>query len=617
MATFDGHVPGIALDDARRPLLVHALAAQDGGTAIMARSASRDGAAWDAPIEILAPRNDLVLGSNRLVRTRRGRWLLPVVAAGAPQCLTSDDGRTWSLSALPGWPQEGRWPAIVESADGNWFGFVALGTSLARARSTDAGATWSAFEALIANPRIDTESAFAAGAAADGCLLAWVETPPDTGVALPGVWTLRLASTSAARTGLEWLAPVTRRAGDAIATPALCDAGKGAALAWFTARRGATATAACVRIVPEARRAGVATADDAATKMAHDASAALDLWTAHVLARPAPSQRLFIEGYCMRGLVAAQAVLGGHAGVAAPSTRALVLPGSDIDGGVLRARSFADWLLAGQDANGYWPLGYKALYVADMAAVVGLYAALAPHVDAETQARWTDSARRFAAALERDGLVLANGACGVGWVETRERDDTRIVREPYLVSTALAGIETHAWLYARTRDPAFARRGRAALEYTLAALQPDGSLPAFAAGELREGAYLAAAYVQEGWMAADRLLDDPEVTALLRRRLAPHVDWLVRTQRPGGIWGEAGDGESARTVAIPNFLIWYDRRCESRADVREAIRRAGIALVNPDRWLESGLLRPGKHEDVQRALAGRTLAALASGEPVF
>jgi hypothetical protein len=70
-------------------------------------------------------------------------------------------------------------------------------------------------------------------------------------------------------------------------------------------------------------------------------------------------------------------------------------------------------------------------------------------------------------------------------------------------------------------------------------------------------------------------------------------------------------------VAIPNFLIWYDRRCESRSDVREAVKRSAAVLGDPDRWIESGLLRDGKNEDVQRALAGRTLAALASGEAVF
>jgi hypothetical protein len=185
------------------------------------------------------------------------------------------------------------------------------------------------------------------------------------------------------------------------------------------------------------------------------------------------------------------------------------------------------------------------------------------------------------------------------------------------VSTALAGIETHAWLYAQTRAPEYARRARAALDYTLSALQPDGSLPPFVSGDIHEGRFVAAAYVPEGWMAADRFLDDPSVLEALRRALPPHVAWLVRTQNADGTWGDAAEGEAARAVAIPNFLIWYDRRCESRPEVREAVRRAGAALVDPDRWLAAGVLRPGKHEDVLRALAGRTLAAIASGEPVF
>ncbi len=118
-------------------------------------------------------------------------------------------------------------------------------------------------------------------------------------------------------------------------------------------------------------------------------------------------------------------------------------------------------------------------------------------------------------------------------------------------------------------------------------------------------------------MAADHLLRDARVRAQLRRALPLHVDWLLRTQNEDGTWGDRAAGETTRTVAISNFLVWYERRCESRADVRAAIRRASKALLDPDLWLQAGLLYQGNQEDAQRALASRSLVALASGEPVY
>ena len=131
-----------------------------------------------------------------------------------------------------------------------------------------------------------------------------------------------------------------------------------------------------------------------------------------------------------------------------------------------------------------------------------------------------------------------------------------------------------------------------------------------------EGALRTVAYVQEGWMAADRYLADATVLPKLRRALRPHVDWLLSLQKPDGTWDGKGEGTFGRTPGIVNFLLWYEQRCESRPDVRRAIALAAATWTNPDRWEAAGLLRPGEHQEVQRALAGRTLAALASGRPI-
>jgi hypothetical protein len=331
------------------------------------------------------------------------------------------------------------------------------------------------------------------------------------------------------------------------------------------------------------------------------AAAALRLWTEHTLARPVASQRLFIEGYFMRGLIAAHAALRRAPEFDVPlDTRA----------GLQRAVDFADWMLRGQNEHGYWPLGYKAVYVADMAAVVALYADLTPHLEPQHAERYMHSAEVFAAALQRDGMILASGAVGIGWPATRTPSESTAVRAPYLVSTSLAGIGMHAWLYARTRNPLYRARALAALDYTLQQIQPDGSFPGIALDDQVEGAYLIAAYVQEGWMAADACWPDDTVRDRLRRALPAHVDWLVRTQRADGTWSSGADGEYARTPPINAFLMWYERRCAPHTGARAAVERAAAALTNPDRWSETGILRAGKHEEVLRALAGRPLAGL-------
>jgi hypothetical protein len=118
-------------------------------------------------------------------------------------------------------------------------------------------------------------------------------------------------------------------------------------------------------------------------------------------------------------------------------------------------------------------------------------------------------------------------------------------------------------------------------------------------------------------MAADAYLDDPAVLVKLRSALRTHVAWLVREQQPNGLWGGVGDGTCSRTPGIVDFLMWYDRRCEHRADVRAAIHRASVGLTDPQRWQELDLLRTGGHHEVQRALAGRSVAALAASRWVM
>jgi hypothetical protein len=332
------------------------------------------------------------------------------------------------------------------------------------------------------------------------------------------------------------------------------------------------------------------------------ARAALQVLAAHTLYRPQRAGRLFVEAYFMRSLVAAHSVLS--------SAGASSDPWLDTRAGLDRAVAFADSLVATQRWVGFWNLGYSAIYYADMAAAVALYPALEPYVDAQRLARYEASAERFVNGLEREHLFLASGAVGAGRAIVADPLGNSVDgAKPYLVSTALAGIETTAWLYHRTGRPEFRRRALASLDYTLSQLAPDGFLEETAR---KEGCLRVASYVEEGWMAADQLLGDPVVTERLRKALVPHVEWLLRAQRPDGTWADDVSGSFARTPGIVNFLIWYDQRCDSTPAVRAAVQRASAVLIDPDRWPAYGLFRSGLHYEVLRAIAGRAVAALAA-----
>jgi hypothetical protein len=169
------------------------------------------------------------------------------------------------------------------------------------------------------------------------------------------------------------------------------------------------------------------------------------------------------------------------------------------------------------------------------------------------------------------------------------RSDAGWYDEPYLVSTALAGISIHAWLYRRTQDARYKRLALQSLDYVLSALRDDGSFPGHAK---MEGGLRAAAYAADAWVTADLCLDDPNVRDMLKNGLAPHVAWLLEAQTREGVWPGDVRGDFARAPNIINFLVWYDQRCERRRDIQRALQRAESALVKP------------------RKFSGRALAAL-------
>jgi hypothetical protein len=331
------------------------------------------------------------------------------------------------------------------------------------------------------------------------------------------------------------------------------------------------------------------------------------------LARPSPAKRLFVEGYLVRSLVAAGEVLQEHP----RNGRDSVLARAALE----RAIDWADTLAAHQDQYGFWHIGYGAGWTADMAAAAALFAAIEPHVDAERQARYTTVVEKFFQGLERDHMLLASGGVGVGWpagerpekVYRMWRSDVGWADSAYIVATSLAGIVLQTWAWRRTGRDEYRQRALRSFDDTLAALKRDGTLPA----RIKlEGVYTVSAYVEEGWMAAyDGGLLDSTRAGKLRAALPRHVEWLLRTQRPDGLWGSGVHGDDARAPASVDFLVWYDQRIEPRADVRKAIDKAATGLVKGVRSDSSAPPRDENHE-VYRAHLGRPLAALVQARPV-
>jgi hypothetical protein len=344
-----------------------------------------------------------------------------------------------------------------------------------------------------------------------------------------------------------------------------------------------------------------------------DTYAALCTVTVRTLARPSPAKRLFVEGYLMRSLVAASAALEERPRNARDSTLSRAA--------LSRAVSWADTLASTQDKYGFWRIGYGSAWIADMAAALALFPAVEPHVDTAQLQQYTTVTEKFMQALERDHLLLESGSVGIGWpmgerpenVLRSWRSDVGWADSAYVVATALAGVAVQTWLWRRTGRVEYRDRARRSFDETLAALKRDGTLPT---RTKQEGPYTAAAYVEEGWMAAYEggLLDSVRVEKL-RAALPRHVDWLVRSQRPDGLWGSGVRGDDARALASVDFLLWYNQRLQPREDVRKAIDKAVSGLVTGVR--NDAPIQPrDDHHEVWRAHVGRPLAALVQVRPV-
>jgi hypothetical protein len=603
VGAFIGTSPSLVqLDDAIG--ILYRSVVSKGGSALLFRRYDSGSGKWSRPTRVDVGHDNHSIGNGRLVRNTDGSLVAPVVCSAGggttsiELCVSTDGGRSWRVA--PTALSDVALPALAPTL----VGLVLVGNrngTLVRSVSSDAGASWSS---PIGVPVLAMRSPHAVQRVGPGSLLlVWTEPKPSPDHVLPAIQSLLCSWSNDA--GQTWGAPLrlVTRPGLVPVAPALAPVDERIELVFEQRqRRGPCPQRMTLdhegllgRDRPASRSFQVAVDADGGQRLLRES---LCILTAHTLARPQRASELFVETYFMRTLVQAHAALEPF--------KAEHESWLDTDVALRQAIAFADSQVAAQGRNGYWSIGYRAMFAADMATLVGLFRALEPHVDAERMRRYRQAVQRFVAGLQRDHMLQASGAVAGGFAAVRSTE----LRRPFLVATALAGVEAHAWLFAQTKDERYRDTARSALRFILDRIAADGSI----AGYAGETPLWGAAYVQECFIAADALLDDPGLRDMMRPALSRHVDWVLGFQQENGSWDTQVPGERERTNLIVNFLVWYHERIEPRPDVRVAIHRS-IPSFTYDWW-------KGQHvydapAEVQRALSGVPLVALNLGRPVF
>jgi hypothetical protein len=301
------------------------------------------------------------------------------------------------------------------------------------------------------------------------------------------------------------------------------------------------------------------------------------------------------------------------------------------------AVAFADRLLANQNPSGYWPTGYKAIFFADTGSAIGLFIALDRHVDAGRRRKYLEAVRRHVTAVERDGFINPSGGIGAGWLHYENGTASRRVAKEYTVGSALCGGEVFTWMYTKTGEEKYRGIARNALNWILSTMAGDGRIPYIFEGEgtdpLKKGdwrndyllweriPYDSSAYIGEGVAAFDLHCSRAEWQAEIRKKIEPHIEWLIRTQNCNGTWAIMDSHDQKRSPLIVNFLSWYHRHVKSNERIVRAIRKYDQFLLVPANAKFYGLLnwgaRPGvpiagedEANDVLTAMVGLAVAEI-------
>ncbi len=319
---------------------------------------------------------------------------------------------------------------------------------------------------------------------------------------------------------------------------------------------------------------------------------------------------IFVGGYAMRGLVAGSSILGDP---------------RYLDTAV----HYADQLLDRQNEHGYWSTGYsRHVYLADTGSALGLLMSLHPLVDETRKQLYFDAVSRYVTAIEADSLILPTGAIGVGW---RHTEEGRLVpnREPYTISSALTGAQVFVWMFHHTREERYRNVAFGALRWILSTMREDGVIPYILTGDdgttvggdesgetrtWESWRYDTSAYVGEGVIAFDKYCARPSWQAEIRRAIAPHIEFLLRSQNDDGTWAVPGSPDQKRSPGVVNLLLWYHEHVSADPRIRDAVcrfERFHQSAVNARAFgMLTARADPTLDNAIVTSIAGRALAEL-------
>ncbi len=338
----------------------------------------------------------------------------------------------------------------------------------------------------------------------------------------------------------------------------------------------------------------------------------------YVLAHRQDHKTIFIGGYYARTLVAGYRIFGDRSYLEA-------------------AIAYGDKLLALQSPRGYWPTGYGNIYLADTGSALGLFIALYNDVDAERRHKYFSAMDRYATAIEADGLINQSGALGTGWRATPDGHITAPYRDEYTISSALTGGEIFTWMYSKTGKTHYRDIAYHALRWIFTTMRQDGKIPYVLAGEgsalaktgdpkndsvlWERWPYDTSAYVGEGLLSFDLYSNQPAQRTELDADVAPHIEWLLRTQNPDGSWAVKNSSDQKRSPGVVDLLIWYDSHVKHDERIVAAVRKFDRFLLTPGQAQAFGLLSAdsgnggasgSEGAEVVTALSGRAVADILS-----
>ena len=322
---------------------------------------------------------------------------------------------------------------------------------------------------------------------------------------------------------------------------------------------------------------------------------------------------IFITGYYMRTLVAGYEIFGER---------------RYLD----TAIAYADTLLRYQSERGYWGTGYGNIYLADTGSAIALFTVLYKHVDDARRKQYFESILKYVTAIEKDDLINPSGAIGTGWYATKEGVITAQFRDEYTISSALTGAQIFTWMYHMTKEDTYRQVAINALRWIMSTMREDGVIPYVLAGHgsvlgkvgdpkndynlWKRWRYDTATYVGEGVIAFDMYCDQPEWKTEIRKKMRPHIEFLLKSQNEDGTWAVPGSADQKRSPGVVNFLIWYYQHVSQDSRIIAAAKKYNRFILSPQQGKKYGLLEYGAEDntanDVVTSINGRAIADILS-----